>query len=134
MVYEVLRISMQQQLFLNSISIGLRGKLESNGSIYAIPLPVIVCLAVNDVLFDHNVNDTIPVFSGITRILFLTINGIEIIGCITCVMHNLAMLAIVPWMFFLKLSHRDILSHTLMPLSELSGGSILTVFQAKSDI
>ena len=75
---------MQQRLFSNSISIGLRGKLESNGFMYAMPLLVIVCLGVNDVLFGHNVNDTIPVFSGSTLILFLTINGIEI-----CWMYNL---------------------------------------------
>ena len=45
---------------------------------YATPLPMIVCLGVNDVLFGHNVNDTTPVFPGSTRILFLAINGIEI--------------------------------------------------------
>ena len=72
---------MQQWLFSNSISISLRGKLESNGFI---PLPVIVCLAVNDVLFGHNVNDTVPVFPGSMCILFLTISGIEI-----CWMYNL---------------------------------------------
>ena len=75
---------MQQWLFSNSISIGLRGKLESNGFMYATPLPVIVCLGVNDVLFGQNVNDTIPVFPGNTHILFLTINGIEV-----CWMYNL---------------------------------------------
>ena len=60
---------MQQWLFLNSISIGLRGKLESNGLMYATPLLVMVCLGVNDVLFGRNVNDIIPVFPGNTRIL-----------------------------------------------------------------
>ena len=69
---------MQQWLFSNSISIGLRGKLESNGFMFATPLPVIVCLGVNDVLFGHNVSDTIPVFPGSTYILFLTVNGIKI--------------------------------------------------------
>ena len=69
---------MQQRLFSNSISISLRGKLESNGFMYAMPLPVIVCLGVNDVLFGHNVNDIIPVFPGNMRIFFLTVNGIEI--------------------------------------------------------
>ena len=69
---------MQQRLFSNSISIGLRGKLESNGFMYAMPLPVMVCLGVNDVLFGHNVNDIIPVFPGNTHIFFLTVNGIEI--------------------------------------------------------
>ena len=68
---------MQQWLFFNSISIGLRGKPESNGFIYATPLPVMVCLGVNDVLFGHNVNDTIPVFPG-------NISGIKI-----CWMYNL---------------------------------------------
>ena len=63
-VSEVLWISMQQWLFSNSISIGLRGKLESSGFIYATPLPVIVGLGVNDVLFGCNVNDTILVFPG----------------------------------------------------------------------
>ena len=69
---------MQQQLFSNSISIGLCGKLGSNGFIYVTPLSIIVCLRVNDVLFSHNVSDTIPVFPGSIRILFLTVNGIEI--------------------------------------------------------
>ena len=69
---------MQQRLFSNSISIGLSGKLESNGFMYAMPLPIIVCLGVIDVLFGHNVNDTIPVFPGSTHILFLTVNGLEI--------------------------------------------------------
>ena len=69
---------MQQGLFSNSISIGLSGKLGSNGFICATPLPVMVCLGVNDVLFGHNVNDTIPVFPGSTHILFLTVNGIKI--------------------------------------------------------
>ena len=69
---------MQQRLFSNSISIGLSGKLGSNGFIYVTPLPMIVCLGVNDVLFGHNVNDTTPVFPGSMRILLLTVNGIEI--------------------------------------------------------
>ena len=69
---------MQQWLFLNSISMGLRGKLGSNGFMYAMPLLVMVCLAVNDVLFGHNVNDIILVFPGSMRILFLTISGIKI--------------------------------------------------------
>ena len=42
------------------------------------------------------------------------------------------MLTIVPLMYILKLSHRGIMSHTLMLLSELSGALILMVFQAKS--
>ena len=75
---------MQQQLFLNSISISLRGNFESNGFMYATPLPVMVCLGVNDVLFGHSVNDTTPVFPGSTCILFLTVSSIEI-----CWMYNL---------------------------------------------
>ena len=69
---------MQQQLFSNSISIGLSGKFGSNGFMYAVPLPMIVFLGVNDVLFGHNINDTIPVFPGSTHMLFLTVNGIKI--------------------------------------------------------
>ena len=57
---------------------GLSGKLSSNGLIYVMPLPIIVCLGVNDVLFCHSVNAKIPVFPGSIRILFLTVNGIEI--------------------------------------------------------
>ena len=78
MLFEVLWTSMQQRLFSNSISIGLRGNFESNGFTYAIPSPVIVCLGVNDVLFGHNVNDTTPVFPGSTHTLFLTVSGTEI--------------------------------------------------------
>ena len=69
---------MQQWLFSNLISISLSGKLGSNGFIYAMPLPMIVCLGVNDVLFGHNVSDTTLVFPGSIHILFLTISGIEI--------------------------------------------------------
>ena len=69
---------MQQQLFSNSISMGLSVKLGSNGFMYVMPLPVIVCLGVNDVLFGHNIRDTTPVFPGSMHILFLTVNGIEI--------------------------------------------------------
>ena len=42
------------------------------------PLPIIVCLGVNDVLFGHSVNDKTSVFPGSMRMLFLTVNGIEI--------------------------------------------------------
>ena len=69
---------MQQWLCSNSISISLSGKLWSNGFIYAMPLPMIVCLGVKDVLFGCNVSETTPVFPGSTRILFLTVNGIKI--------------------------------------------------------
>ena len=93
---------------------GLSGKLGSNGFMYATPLPMIVCLGVNDVLCGHRVKDTTPVFPGSIRILFLTVSGIKSVGGIICVLHNLAMQIIEPWMFALKLSHRDILSHTLM--------------------
>ena len=52
----------QQRLFSNSISIGLSGKFGSNGFTYAMPLPIIVCLGGNDVLFGHRVKDIVPVF------------------------------------------------------------------------
>ena len=39
-VFEVLWTSMQQRLFSNLISIGLRGNFESNGFTYATPFPV----------------------------------------------------------------------------------------------
>ena len=58
--------------------------------------------------------------------------GLRSVGGIACVMHNLAMWTVVPLMYVLKLSHMDILSHTLMLLSELSGDLILVVFQAKA--
>ena len=69
---------MQQWLFLNSISIGLSGKFQSNGFTYAMPLPMIVCLGVNEVLFGHSVYDNTPVFPGSMCMSFLTVNGIEI--------------------------------------------------------
>ena len=69
---------MQQWLFLNSISMGVSGKLGSNGFTYAMPLPMMVCLGVNDVLFGHKVKDTTPVFPGSIHILFLTVSGIKI--------------------------------------------------------
>ena len=57
---------------------GLSGKYASNGFTYAIPLPMIVCLVVNDVLFGYKVKDTTPVFPRSMRMLFLTVNGIKI--------------------------------------------------------
>ena len=104
---------MQQQLFSNSISMGLSGKLGSNGFMYATPLPMMVCLGVNDVLLSHKVKDTTPVFPGSICILFLSVESKSVEGII-CVLHNLAMRTIEPWMFALKLGHRDIPSHTLM--------------------
>ena len=77
-VFEVLWTLIQQQLFSNSISIGLRGNFESNSLTYATPFPVIVCLGVNEVLFGHSVNDTTPVFLGSTHTLFLTVGGTKI--------------------------------------------------------
>ena len=56
----------------------LSGKFGSNGFTYAMPLPMIVCLGVNDVLFGSNVNDNTPVFPESIRMLFLTVNGIKI--------------------------------------------------------
>ena len=60
--------------------------------------------------------------------------GSRSVGGITCVMHSLAMQTVVLLMYILELSRRDIPSHTLMLLSELSGDLILAVFQAKSGI
>ena len=77
-VFEVLWTSIQQWLFSNSISIGLRGNFESNGFTYVAPFLVIVYLGVNEVLFGCNVNDTTPVFHGSTRTLFLTVSGTKI--------------------------------------------------------
>ena len=57
---------------------GLSGKFRSNGFTYAMPLPVIVCLGVNDVLFGRKAKDATPVFPGSMHILFLTVNGIKI--------------------------------------------------------
>ena len=59
--------------------------------------------------------------------------GLRSVGGIACVMCNLAMQTVVPLMYVLKLSHVDILSHTLTLLSELSGDPILAVFQAKNE-
>ena len=78
MLFEVLWTSMQQQLFSNSISIGLRGNFELNGFTYVTPFPVIVYLGVNEVLFGHNANDTTPVFPGSTCTLFPTVSGTKI--------------------------------------------------------
>ena len=49
---------MQHWLF----SMGPSGKLGSNGFAYATPLPMIICLGVNDVLFGHKVKDTLQSF------------------------------------------------------------------------
>ena len=57
---------------------GLSGKFGFNGFTYAMPLPIMVCLGVNDILFSHRVKDTTPVFPGSMCILFLTVNRIEI--------------------------------------------------------
>ena len=43
---------------------GLSGKFGSNGFTYAMPLPMIVRLGVNNVLFSHKVNETTLVFPG----------------------------------------------------------------------
>ena len=93
---------------------GLSGKFGFNDFMYAMPLPIIVCLGVNDVLFSHRVKDTPPVFPGSMRILFLTVNGLKPVEGIIYVLCNFAMQTIEPWMFVLKLSHRDIPNHTPM--------------------
>ena len=57
---------------------GLKGKVVSKGLPHAMPFPVMVCLGVNDVLFDHNVKDSTPVFPGNMCTLVLTVSGTEI--------------------------------------------------------
>ena len=42
------------------------------------PLPMMVCLGVNEVLFGHSVNANTPVFPGGMRMLFLAVSGIKI--------------------------------------------------------
>ena len=60
---------------------GLSGKLGSNGFMYATPLPMMVCLGVNDVLFSHKVKDTTPVFPGSICILFLSVFHYDLTNC-----------------------------------------------------
>ena len=57
---------------------GLSGKFLFNGFTYAMPLPMMVCLGVNEVLFGRSVNANTPVFPGSMHMLFLTVSGIEI--------------------------------------------------------
>ena len=54
------------------------------------PLPMMVCLGVNEVLFSLSVNANTPVFPGSMRMLFLTVIVKSVEGII-CVLHNLAM-------------------------------------------
>ena len=69
---------MQHWLFSNSTSIGHKGSDVSNGFAYAMPLPVIVYLGVNVVLFSCNANDIMPVLPGNMQALFLTVSGTDI--------------------------------------------------------
>ena len=78
------------------------------------PLPMMVCLGVNDVWFCHSVNDITPVFPGSIHMLFLISMGSKSAEDIICVLHNLAMQTIEPWMLILKLGHKDIPNHTPM--------------------
>ena len=75
---------LNNMLFSNSISTGLRGNVEPNGLTYAIPLPTIVCRGINDVLFGFSTSDIIPVHPGNTLMLFVTITGIEICCINSC--------------------------------------------------
>ena len=78
-----LQTSKQHLLFSNSTSTRLKGNLESNGLMYAMPFPVMVWHGIKDVLLDLSANDTIPVLPGNIHTLFLAISGIEI-----CCMYN----------------------------------------------
>ena len=93
------------------------------------PLPMIVCLGVNEVLFGHSVKDSTPVFPGSMHILSMGSKSVE---DIICVLHNLAMQTIEPWMFILKLSHKGIPNRTPVLRSVWFDVVILVVFQAKS--
>ena len=75
---------MQHLLFFNSISIGFRGRVLSNGFIYAMPFPTIVCLGINDVLLVFKAADIMPLLPGSMRILFLAVRGIDV-----CCMYSL---------------------------------------------
>ena len=81
---DVLQTSKQHLLFLNSISTGLRGSVESNGLTYAMPLPTIVWHGINDVLLRFSTSDIIPVCPGNTLMLFVVIKGIEIYCINSC--------------------------------------------------
>ena len=67
-------MNLNATMISNSISIGLSSKFGSNAFAYAMPLPIIVCLGVNDVLFGHSVNAKTPVFTGSIHMFFLTVN------------------------------------------------------------
>ena len=58
--------------------------------------------------------------------------GLKFVVCIVYLSRSLAMQTIEPLMFSQGLDHRDILSHTLMLLSELFDVVILVGFQAKN--
>ena len=60
--------------------------------------------------------------------------GLKFAVCIVYLLHNLAMQTIEPLMFSQRLSHMDILSHTLMLRSELFGVVVLVGFQAKNEM
>ena len=66
-------ISKQHLLFLSSISIGLKGKILSNGLICATPLPMMVFLGIKVDLPVFKAAETIPAHPGKILTLFLAI-------------------------------------------------------------
>ena len=81
---DVLQTYKQHLLFSNSISTGLKGNVESNGLMYAIPLPIIIWWGINDVLLGFSTSNIIPVHPGNTLMLFVAIKGIEICCINSC--------------------------------------------------
>ena len=68
-------------LFSNSISIGLKGNVLSNGLTYAMPLPIMVFLGVKVDLLVFNATETIPVHPGRILTLYLATIGMEFAVC-----------------------------------------------------
>ena len=81
---DVLQTPKQHLIFLNSISTGLKGNVESSGLTYAIPFPIIIWHGTKDVLLSFSIKDTTPVCPGYTLTLFVVIKGIEICCINSC--------------------------------------------------
>ena len=64
--------------FSNSISMGLKGNVLSNGLTYATPLHIIVFLGIKVDLLVFKAAETIPVHPSKILTLFLATIGIEI--------------------------------------------------------
>ena len=68
-------ISRQHLLFSNSISVGLKGNILSNGLTYAMPLPMMVFREVRVDLLVFKATETIPVHPVKILTLFLATSG-----------------------------------------------------------